>query len=140
MIEKQVTCIVQERQLRFYVHVARHLAEDPAHWIMSCWDLRGWPMPRGHLIKFLKNHHLYRISNILMKTSSVPPHSTVKTCTWCSQWRRKLQPKRWLYRLDVSQAQNESGDERRYALHSVRPKLSFSFLPRHIPLRFTVFI
>ena len=28
---RQVTCIVRERQLRFYVHVARLPADNPAH-------------------------------------------------------------------------------------------------------------
>ena len=44
---KQVTCIVRERQLRLYGHVARLPAEDPAHRIIFCRDPRGWSMPRG---------------------------------------------------------------------------------------------
>ena len=43
----QVTCIVRERRLRLYGHVARLPAEDPAHRIVSCRDPRGWTMPRG---------------------------------------------------------------------------------------------
>ena len=43
----QVTCIVRERQLRLYGHVAGLPAEDPAHRILSCRDPRGWSMPRG---------------------------------------------------------------------------------------------
>ena len=35
---RQVTCIVRERQLRLYGHVARLPAEDPAHRILSCRD------------------------------------------------------------------------------------------------------
>ena len=45
---RQVTCIVRERQVRLYGYVARLPAEDPAHRILSCRDLRGWSMPRGH--------------------------------------------------------------------------------------------
>ena len=44
---RQVTCIVRERQLRLYGHVARLLAEDPAHRILSCRDPSGWTMPKG---------------------------------------------------------------------------------------------
>ena len=44
---RQVTCIVRERQLRLYGHVARLHAEDPAHRILSCQDPRGWSMSRG---------------------------------------------------------------------------------------------
>ena len=44
---RQVTCIVRERQLRLYGHVARHPAEDPVHWILSYRDPSGWTMPRG---------------------------------------------------------------------------------------------
>ena len=33
---RYVTCIVPERQLRLYGHVARLHAEDPAHRILSC--------------------------------------------------------------------------------------------------------
>ena len=36
-----VTIILRERQLRLYGHVARPPAEDPAHRILSCRDLRG---------------------------------------------------------------------------------------------------
>ena len=35
---RQVTCIVRERQLRLYGHVARLPAEDPSHRILSCRD------------------------------------------------------------------------------------------------------
>ena len=45
---KQITCIVQERQIRLYGHVARLPAEDPAHRIIPCRDPRGWAIPRGH--------------------------------------------------------------------------------------------
>ena len=38
---RQVTCIVRERQLRLYGHVARLPAEDPAHRILFCQDPRG---------------------------------------------------------------------------------------------------
>ena len=41
---RQVTCIVRERQLSLYGHVARLPAEDLAHRILS---FRGWTMPRG---------------------------------------------------------------------------------------------
>ena len=44
---KQVTCIVRERQLRLYGHVARLSAEYPAHRILSRRDPSGWTMPRG---------------------------------------------------------------------------------------------
>ena len=44
---RQVTCIVRERQLRLYGHVARLPAEDPVHRILSCRDPSGWTMPRG---------------------------------------------------------------------------------------------
>ena len=41
---RQVTCVVRERQLRLYEHVARLFQEDLAHRFFSC---RGWTMPRG---------------------------------------------------------------------------------------------
>ena len=45
----QVNCIVRERQLRLYGHMALHSAEDPSHRILLCRDPRGWSMPRGRL-------------------------------------------------------------------------------------------
>ena len=47
---RHVTCIVREYQLRLYGHVARLLAEDPAHRIHSCEDSRSWTMPRGRFM------------------------------------------------------------------------------------------
>ena len=44
---RQVTCIVRERQLRHYGHVARLPAEDPALRILSRRNPRGWTMPSG---------------------------------------------------------------------------------------------
>ena len=44
---RQLTGIIQERQLRLYGHVARLPTEDPAHRILFCRDARGWSMPRG---------------------------------------------------------------------------------------------
>ena len=49
----QVTSLVRERQIRVYGHVARLLAEDSAHRILSCQDLSGWTMPRGRLTGFI---------------------------------------------------------------------------------------
>ena len=45
--QRQVTCIVRERQLRLYGHVARLSAVDPAHRILCCRDPRGCTMPKG---------------------------------------------------------------------------------------------
>ena len=44
---RQFTCIIRERQLRIYGHVARLLAQDPAHRILSSQDPCGWSMPLG---------------------------------------------------------------------------------------------
>ena len=44
---RQVTCIVRERQLHLYGHVARLPVEDPAHRILPCRYPSGWTMPRG---------------------------------------------------------------------------------------------
>ena len=44
---RQVTCIVRERQLRLYGHVARLPAEDPTHRFLSCRHPSDWTMPRG---------------------------------------------------------------------------------------------
>ena len=55
---RHVTCIVRERQLRLYGHVARLPTEDPSHRILfvgirgagPCRELampRGWTLPRG---------------------------------------------------------------------------------------------
>ena len=41
---KQVTCIVRERQLRLCGLVARLLAEDPAHRILTCRNPSDWTM------------------------------------------------------------------------------------------------
>ena len=46
---RQVTCIVRERQLRLYGHMARLPAEDLAHRNFSCRGPSGWTMPRGVL-------------------------------------------------------------------------------------------
>ena len=40
---RQVTCIIRERQLRLYGHMARLPAEYHAHQILSCRDPRGRP-------------------------------------------------------------------------------------------------
>ena len=50
---RQVTCIVRDRQLRLYGHVARLTAKDPAHQILSCRDPRGWTMQRGASTGFM---------------------------------------------------------------------------------------
>ena len=60
---REVTCIVRERQLRLYGHVARLLVEDPAHRNLSCRDPSDWTMPTGrpqaswlrHVVSYLKD-------------------------------------------------------------------------------------
>jgi len=42
-----VTCIVCERQLRLYGHVARFPDTDPAHQILSARESREWRRPMG---------------------------------------------------------------------------------------------
>ena len=42
-----VTCILRERQLRLYGHVARFPDADPAHQILSGREPRGWRRPMG---------------------------------------------------------------------------------------------
>ena len=42
-----VTCIVRERQLRLYGHVARFPDADPAHQILSAREPREWRRPTG---------------------------------------------------------------------------------------------
>ena len=42
-----VTCIVRERQLRLYGHVARFPDADPAHQILSVREPREWRRPMG---------------------------------------------------------------------------------------------
>ena len=42
-----VTCIVRERQLRLYGHVARFPDADPAHQILSVRESREWGRPMG---------------------------------------------------------------------------------------------
>ena len=44
-----VTCIVRERQLRLYGHVARFPDTDPAHQILSAKESREWRRPMGRL-------------------------------------------------------------------------------------------
>jgi hypothetical protein len=41
------TCIIRERQMRLYGHVARFPGEDPVHRILSARDPRGWVRPVG---------------------------------------------------------------------------------------------
>ena len=41
------TCIVRERQLRLYGHVARFPDADPAHQILSAWEPHEWRRPMG---------------------------------------------------------------------------------------------
>ncbi|KAG2457926.1 ZEP2 factor, partial [Polypterus senegalus] len=45
---RHITCIVRERQLRHYGHVARFPEGDPAHRILIVGDTSGWTRPRGH--------------------------------------------------------------------------------------------
>ena len=55
---RQVTCIVRERQLRLYGHVARLPAEDPAHRILFCRDPRGWTIEcMKNETTRIKDHH-----------------------------------------------------------------------------------
>ena len=42
-----VTCIVSERQLRLYGHLAHFPDADPAHQILSAREYREWRMPMG---------------------------------------------------------------------------------------------
>ena len=42
-----VTCIVRERQLWLYGHVARFLDADPARQILSAREFREWGRPMG---------------------------------------------------------------------------------------------
>ena len=42
-----VTCIVRERELRLYGHVARFLDADPAHQILSARESHEWWRPMG---------------------------------------------------------------------------------------------
>ena len=42
---RYVTCIVCERQLRLYVHVAHFVDDDPAHQIFSAREPREWRRP-----------------------------------------------------------------------------------------------
>ena len=42
-----VTCIVRERQLRLYGHVAHFPNADPAHQILSARESREWRRPMG---------------------------------------------------------------------------------------------
>lgn len=44
---RHVTCIIRERQLQLYGHVARFSEADPAHQVLSCRDPRGWRRPTG---------------------------------------------------------------------------------------------
>ena len=60
---RQVTCTFRERQLRLYGHVARLPAEDPAHWILSCREIRGVGPFRGDvhtLHDCVRWSHMYR--------------------------------------------------------------------------------
>jgi hypothetical protein len=43
----RVTCLIRERQLRFYGHVARFPECDPVNRILSARDPVGWVRPRG---------------------------------------------------------------------------------------------
>ena len=43
----RVTCLIRERQLRFYGHVVRLPSEDPAHRILNARDPAGWNRRRG---------------------------------------------------------------------------------------------
>ena len=44
---RPITCIVRERQLRLYGHVARYPEVDPAHRVVSVRDNPVWRRPRG---------------------------------------------------------------------------------------------
>ena len=69
---RQVTCIVRERQLRLYGHVARLPAEDPAHWILSCRDPGSWTMLKGrphaswlrHVESYLKDTGMTGLASV----------------------------------------------------------------------------
>ena len=44
---RPITCLVRERQLRLFGHVARFPGSDPAHRVLSAQDPEGWRRPRG---------------------------------------------------------------------------------------------
>ncbi len=46
-LARGITCIVRERQLRLYGHVARYPEVDPAHRVVSVRDDLVWRRPRG---------------------------------------------------------------------------------------------
>ncbi len=44
---RPITCIVRERQLQLYGHVAHYREVDPAQRVLSVWDIPVWRRPRG---------------------------------------------------------------------------------------------
>ncbi|KAG0710593.1 putative uncharacterized transposon-derived protein F52C9.6 [Chionoecetes opilio] len=44
---RPITCIVRQRQLRLYGHVARYPETDPSHRVVSVGDNPAWRRPRG---------------------------------------------------------------------------------------------
>ena len=44
---RPVTCVIRERQMRLYGHVARFSVDDPARRILSAGEPSGWTRPRG---------------------------------------------------------------------------------------------
>ena len=65
-----VTCIVRERQLRLYGHVARFPDADPAHQILSARESREWRRPTGQLCASWLQHVVWHLKEMGMGQES----------------------------------------------------------------------
>ena len=69
---KQFSCIVRERQLRFFGHVARLPAEYDAHQILSYREPNEWTMP-----KCRQQASLLQLESYLRNTGMAGPASAL---------------------------------------------------------------
>ena len=82
----RITCLIRERQLRFYGHVARFPPVDPAHRILAARDPVGWTRPVGRP----RASWLGQLRGYLTGWSMGPAHAWTTARRRPEEWKRKV--------------------------------------------------
>ena len=82
----RVTCLIRERQLRFYGHVVRFPTSDPAYQILTCKDPRGWTRPRGRP----RASWLRQLGTYMNEWSIGPAHARTIARSKPREWSKRV--------------------------------------------------
>ena len=81
----RVTCLIRERQLRFYGHVVRFPMDDPAHRILNAKDPVKWNRRRGR-----PNSWLAQLGDHMKEWSTGPAQARAVARSRLREWSRKV--------------------------------------------------